>query len=602
MDRGLSPWPTSSSSGHSEDNSPPPSASQKKPSKPKQTFLFVNKNAKSEHLSRSAAPDERLEIRRHVKQNLDRRDRVRRGRRVEVAPSTASRIAREGFQLVDSSSSTSPDSTPSTNAGTKAGFKWTFSDKADDYDEEDHDTLQEHQDKLIVRRRIQQQQQQQRMIQPGVDPARMVDPSGSAPLEMNKTALKVIQLYMRMSSMDKDQQSDLKRAPGSVVRYNKIASSSLSQAFSSRVRLACLIAATGASMAVVYKNMSYVDAMYLAQRAVALTRQQLATESQVSPDHFYVAYILFVTETYYGNTEAAIIHLRAARSVWSQLGGYDNIDGPNRDLFLSIAFFQQFIEYWNADPPIQPFWTPADSPWPPEIIIPPGRSTLASPKEFSPGKSDILSRPDVHFFLQEIVSYAQNLQQVADEETRTFEYELRNLMFRQRLLCLRTNDARVHILRRCLHILVSALAGYPWLKGYLEQGIMFLKGDMLKSPITAWQQELRLRGFCLIVGAIHSSDSWFMEQPALSVAVADGRQGTFEALRRCCGSFVEPNLVSAESLRELSDRILTWWSLQAPGSRSESPGMSQTRLDRERAGLLTPPSESDGHHLKREPT
>jgi hypothetical protein len=385
---------------------------------------------------------------------------------------------------------------------------------------------------------------------------------------MNSIAQRILQYYINIAKIDAPLKGPLPQEAISDSRYAVIAHQNLERAFSSRIRLASILAATASSMAVIGRALDYRTAIWWTRKALVIIREELATQHVATHDHFFAAWTLFANEVYWGNGEAAMTHLRAAHTVWKAVGGYRGIDRPSVELFLSLVFFQAFIEYWNAEPPVLPFWDPEpeDEPWPPQLpreLV--GRrqyttsSSLIPPSE----QSSILLREDVKVFLRGIVSYAETSRAmetwtITERLLARHAHELGNVKLRQRLMCLQTDDPRIHILRRSLHMLASSLAGMAWVVAYLAHSAMFLKADLMRIPDVEWNGEHRMRTLCIVVATMFSPDEWFVYELARYRDESNAEHSirfTEQHLRTCCREFLAPDLIPLTTLEDLSRRI-----------------------------------------------
>jgi hypothetical protein len=546
-----------------ETATPRPKTKQSRSQAQTQKFLFVNKNPASKTLSRSTTAEELFEIRRHVKQTTDRRHESARAEPFQVKPVSASRIAREGFALRQS---------PTTSYGSDSTDEISQSSSSQSSSPEleyppagiGHVAVRGFRD----HRQLRQQRQHfpKSNLSRQNEPARFTDPFQAAPVQMNSIAQRILQYYINISKIDAPLKGPSPQDAISDTRYMIIAHQNLKKAFSSRIRLASILAATASSMAVIGKALDHRTAIWWSRKALVIIREELANQHIATHDHFFAAWTLFANEVYWGNAEAALTHLRAAHAVWRAVGGYRGIDKPSVELFLSLVFFQAFIEYWNAKPPIPPFWDPEpqDEPWPPQLPRELVSKQLYLSSSTPPSEqSSILLREDVKVFIRGIVSYAETSR---DMETWSItrrllaqhDHELGNVKLRQRLMCMQTNDQRIHILRRSLHMLASSLAGMAWVIAYLAHSTMFLKTELMQVSDMEWIGEHRVRTLCVVIATMFSPDDWFLSELARyrnEIDAERSTRATEQHLRTCCRELLGPDLIPLTALEDLSKRI-----------------------------------------------
>ncbi|KPI37208.1 uncharacterized protein AB675_1496 [Cyphellophora attinorum] len=345
------------------------------------------------------------------------------------------------------------------------------------------------------------------------------------------------------------------RAPGFSVltdRWRRSISATLDLAFTSRVRYATLISGWAHDLSMRYEKITRQTVVSLMHQSLAITRESLRDRQHISPDHFFAAIMLFRAYRVLGDTEAAVLHLRAAHQFWRVLGGPGHVDDGTVGLFCSSVFGTLEIDYAALEPPMPPFYPQgaAPEPWPPNIVV---NAKCAQPS--------VLYRADVDRLVDMIVDYAQRCSHAStncSEARYDPEAELLNLSLRQHLLCLRTNDRRVRAFTIALQLLVFSLAGYSFFRLHAPYGAQYIKKALDMSAGT-WHDDNLCHTVCLVIGAQFSSDRWFIHQLAILAEEMEllTRETIQTLLLRSCGALVADNLISQETIKSLSANVDT---------------------------------------------
>jgi hypothetical protein len=349
--------------------------------------------------------------------------------------------------------------------------------------------------------------------------------------------------------------ASVQRAPGFTAftdRWRRSISATLDLAFTSRVRYATLISGWAHDLSMRYERITRPVVVNLMHQSLAITRESLRDRRHISPDHFFAAIMLFRAYRVLGETDAAVLHLRAAHQFWTSIGGPGLIDDGSLGLFCSSVFGTLEIDYAALEPPIPPFYSQGvpSEPWPPEIVV-----------NANIPQHSVLYRADVDRLVDMVIDHAHRCSHASmncSDARYDPELELLNLSLRQYLLSLRTNDRRVRAFTIALQLLVFSLAGYsffalhaPYGAQYIRKGLELLAGD--------WHGDNLCHAVCLVIGAQFSSDRWFIEHITVLAQENGSRTkgAVQEFLLRSCGALVADNLICLETIKILSATVET---------------------------------------------
>jgi hypothetical protein len=547
------------------------------PPNPRPIFIFVNKSTDSWRATPIEAARQLAVVRRHARINANllggRKQRIVKG----AGSSSAARIAAGGFSSGGRRGGVRESEAVSTTVsnGVRAGV-------------DEHQRPPQHECVLGP--------PPPPPTIPHNEPGRALDAFRAAPMALTPLAIRVLDFHMTASRAvtrgSSCTPSAIVAARGGraslSVRFASIHASSLRwhwlmhetmrRAFARPLAMACLLALQGGCMARVYGNLGAGESRGLLRGAVGALGgvAVVGGEARGGSEMFAAVHCLFLAEAYAGRTEQAVAHARSAHAVWALLGGWEGVEEEVMDLFLATAFLHQFVDYWDAAV-ISPFAVGWDrvADWPPRV-------EWRDIRDEDGGEArDVLNLPVIAEMMRDHLDFARLVQKLQGRvregandgvDVPTIRrMEQRNLFLRQRLMALQTDDLRVHVWRRCMHMLVSMLAGYEWLRETWRIVLRYVQVDVVAVSDEGWLGQEGLRTLCVLTGAIFETgdEVWFAQQLASLLGICGNTPvgEVLESLKACGGDWYEAGLVQDCALSMVAVKICRLLST----CRRESP-------------------------------